>query len=96
MPFGDCSILSKHNRYLAAVLQRIYRAVIVVNGYVINHGVPQLFVKLNGWCINLGELLKVISCIVLFYRSVSRLFTQINTKLGCIVPINAKILFRNY
>ena len=39
---------SKHNRYLAAILQRIHQAVIVVYGYAVDHSVPQLFVKLDG------------------------------------------------
>ena len=33
---------------------------------------------------------------VLELMNQSHLFTQINTKHGCIIPINAKILFRNY
>ena len=33
-----------------SVLQRIDQAVIVVDGYAVNHSVPQLFVKLDGRC----------------------------------------------
>ena len=44
--------LSKHNHYLAAVLQRINQAVIVVYGYAVDHCVPQLFVKLDGRSLN--------------------------------------------
>ena len=40
--------LSKHNLYLAAVLQRVDQAVIVIYGYAVNHSVPELFVKLDG------------------------------------------------
>jgi hypothetical protein len=34
---GTFSILSKHNHYLVAVLQRIHQAVIVVYGYSVDH-----------------------------------------------------------
>ena len=47
--------LSKHNRYLATVLQGIYQAVIVVYGNSIDHSVPQLFIKLDGRGFKLGE-----------------------------------------
>ena len=47
---------SKHNRYLAAVLQRIYQAVIVIYGYAVDHGVPQFFVKLDGRSFKLFKL----------------------------------------
>ena len=50
--------LSKHNRYLATVLQRIDQAVIVVDGYAVDHGVPQLFVEFDGRNFKLGELAK--------------------------------------
>ena len=53
--FGDFSILLKLNRYLRAVFQGINQAVIVVDGYVVDHSVPKLFVKLNGRCFKLGE-----------------------------------------
>ena len=56
MPFGDFSILSKHNRYLAAVFQGIYQAVIVVYGYAVDHSVPKLFVKLDGRCFEVCKL----------------------------------------
>ena len=47
---------SKHNRYLAAFLQRIHQSVIVVYGNSIDHSVPQLFVKLYGRCFELCKL----------------------------------------
>ena len=46
---------SKHNRYLRSVLQGIHQAVIVVDGYSVDHSVPELFVKLDGRCFKLGE-----------------------------------------
>ena len=48
--------LSKHNRYLTAILQRIHQAVIVVYGYAVDHSVPQFFVKLDGRCFKLFKL----------------------------------------
>ena len=50
--FYSCS---KLNRYLRSVLQGIHQAVIVVDGNVVNHSVPKLFVKLDGRCGGLGE-----------------------------------------
>ena len=47
---------SKHNRYLTAVFQRIYQAVIVVYGNFIDHSVPELFIKLDGRCFKLFKL----------------------------------------
>ena len=47
--------LSKPNRYLAAILQRIHQAVIGVYGYAVDHIVPQLFIKLDGRSFKLGE-----------------------------------------
>ena len=46
--------LSKHNRYLRSVLQGIHQAVIVIYGYTVDHSVPQLFVKLDGWSFKTG------------------------------------------
>jgi hypothetical protein len=44
VPFGDFFYsLSKPNRYLAAILQGIHQAVIVVYGYVVNHSFALLF-----------------------------------------------------
>ena len=54
--FGDFSILSKLNRYLRPILQRINQAVIVVDGNVVNHSVPELFVKLDGRSFKLGQM----------------------------------------
>ena len=53
--FGDFSILLKLNRYLRAVLQRIHQSVIVVDGNMVNHSVPELFVKLDWRCFKLGQ-----------------------------------------
>ena len=55
VPFGDFSVLLKLNRYLRSVLQGINQSVIVVDGNVVNHSVPKLFIKLNGRCFKLGE-----------------------------------------
>ena len=38
--FGDFSILLKLNRDLRSILQGIHQAVIVVDGNVVNYGVP--------------------------------------------------------
>ena len=50
--FYSCS---KLNRYFRAILQGIHQAVIVVDGNVVNHSVPELFVKLDGRSFKLGE-----------------------------------------
>ena len=50
VPFGDFSIFSKHNRYLAAILQQIHQAVIGVYGNLIDHSAPRLFVKFYVRC----------------------------------------------
>ena len=55
MLFGDFSILLKLNRYLRSVLQGEHQSVIVVDGNVVDHSMPQLFVKLDGRCGGLGE-----------------------------------------
>ena len=52
--FGDFSILSKLNRYFRTILQGIHQAVTAHDGNVVNHSVPELFVKLNGRCVGLG------------------------------------------
>ena len=55
--FGDFFYsLSKLNCYLRPILQRINRAVIVVDGNAVDHSVPQLFVKLYGRCFKLCKL----------------------------------------
>ena len=46
---------SKLNRYLRAVLQGIHQSVIVVDGNVVDHSVPEFFVKLDGRCFKLGQ-----------------------------------------
>lgn len=48
------------------------------------------------WALLQKRLLYRFLCIVLFYKSVAHPFTQINTKHSFIIPINIKILFRNY
>ena len=53
--FGDFSILLKLNRDLRSVLQGINQAVIVVDGNVVNHSVPEFFVKLDWRCGGLGQ-----------------------------------------
>ena len=46
--FGDFSILLKLNLDLRAILQGVHRAVVAHSGDFIDHGVPELFVKLDG------------------------------------------------
>ena len=53
--FGDFSILLKLNRYLRTILQGINQSVIVVDGNMVNHSVPLLFVKLDGRCFKFGQ-----------------------------------------
>ena len=38
----------QNNIYLRSVLQRVDHTVIVIDGYAVNHGVPELFVHLDG------------------------------------------------
>ena len=45
---GTFSILLKLNRYFRAILQGIHQSVIVVNGNVVDHSVPDLFGKVDG------------------------------------------------
>ena len=55
MLFGDFSILSKLNRYLRSVLQGEHQSVIVVDGNVVDHSVPELFVELDGRSFKFGQ-----------------------------------------
>ena len=54
--FGDFSILLKLNRYLRSILQGIHQTVIVVNGNIVYHSVPKLFVKLDGRRFKIGSI----------------------------------------